>query len=156
MADVLDQMKRTTKAVIDGYNNWDIEAIMAPRASDCISRVLPKSLGREPRNNDVYRQYFASIMPLFKDFTVTADSEIFDPQCKKAALHMNSTATSPLGQYANEYALFLTFTEDGTKITEFDEMVDSAVSGKFFLELATFVKEHGGAESAWANAKTKD
>ncbi|KAK5741736.1 hypothetical protein LTR17_003727 [Elasticomyces elasticus] len=136
MADILDQMKRTTKAVIDGYNNWDIEAIMTPRAL-AASAV----------------QYFASIMPLFKDFTVTADSEIFDPQCKKAALHMNSTATSPLGHYANEYALFLTFTEDGTKITEFDEMVDSAVSGKFFAELATFVKEQGGAESAWANAK---
>ncbi|TKA65024.1 hypothetical protein B0A55_10565 [Friedmanniomyces simplex] len=155
MADLLDNMKRTAKAVVDGYNKWDIDAIMAVRADNCIHHVLPKSLGREPRNNEDYRKYFASIMPLFKDFTIWSENEIYDVQAKKAALHMSSTATTPIGDYSNEYAIFFTFTEDGTKLTQMDEMVDSAYSGKFFGDLNAFVKEHGGdAESAWASAGT--
>ena len=36
--------------------------------------VLPHSLGREPRNNEQYREWFAGIEGIFKDFTF----ELFD------------------------------------------------------------------------------
>jgi hypothetical protein len=39
------------------------------------------------------------------------------------------------GPYANEYALFLTFTDDGKKVRKFGEFVDSGYSERFFATL---------------------
>jgi ketosteroid isomerase-like protein len=50
-------------------------------------------------------------------------------------MHASSTADTKIGPYANEYALFLTFTEDGKKVTRFEEFVDSGYSVKVFAEL---------------------
>jgi hypothetical protein len=47
-----------------------------------------------------------------------------------------STAKTKVGQYANEYVLILTFTEDGSKVTHFDQLVDSAYTKEFFANLA--------------------
>jgi hypothetical protein len=86
---------------------------------------------------------------------VKVESEIFDPISKKAALHLSSTAITPLGQYGNEYAVFLSFTEDGSQITRFEEMVDSAYSEKFFKELRGHLQNHGGdSAAAWEHATT--
>jgi ketosteroid isomerase-like protein len=51
-------------------------------------------------------------------------------------MHATSTSETDIGPYANEYALILTFTEDGKKVTKFLEYVDSAYSMKFFAALA--------------------
>jgi ketosteroid isomerase-like protein len=51
-------------------------------------------------------------------------------------MHATSTAETDVGPYANEYALILTFTEDGEKVIKFLEYVDSAYSQGFFAKLA--------------------
>jgi hypothetical protein len=51
-------------------------------------------------------------------------------------VHASSTANTINGLYENEYVLFLTFTEDGKKVTEFKEFVDSGYSERFFAALA--------------------
>jgi ketosteroid isomerase-like protein len=50
-------------------------------------------------------------------------------------LHATSTADTEIGNYTNEYALFLTFTRDGSKVVRIDEFVDSAYSAEFFAKL---------------------
>jgi hypothetical protein len=52
-------------------------------------------------------------------------------------MHASSTAHTSIGNYANEYALFLEFTEDGKKVANIAEFVDSAYTTKFFAELQT-------------------
>jgi len=64
-------MELTAHTLVDAYSRWDIEAIMAPRAEDCVHQLLPLSLGRKPMNNSEYRKYFTMITPLFQDFTVS-------------------------------------------------------------------------------------
>lgn len=63
-------MKRTTHAQLDGYRKWDIDAILAPRAENCIYRYLPTSMGNPDMNNEQYRAYFSTIIPLLQGFDV--------------------------------------------------------------------------------------
>jgi ketosteroid isomerase-like protein len=66
----LAMQKETAQTFIDAYNAWDMDAIMGYRAPDCQHHVLPSSLGRPSKNNDEYRDYLKTIMPLFSNFTV--------------------------------------------------------------------------------------
>jgi hypothetical protein len=67
----LAAQKATTKTVLDAYNAWDLEAILAFRTSDCQQQVLPASMGRPAMNNTQYRERLNQIMPWFRKFTVT-------------------------------------------------------------------------------------
>ena len=67
----LETQKKTSQALIDAYNAWNIDQILAMRTSDCMQYILPASLGREPCNNEEYRAFFEQqMMPLFKEFSV--------------------------------------------------------------------------------------
>ena len=70
-------------------------------------------------------------------------------------MHLQSTAVTPVGRYENEYAMFLTFSHDGNKISRHEEMVDSKFSEEHFLKMRKHLRKHGGdVETAWANAVT--
>jgi ketosteroid isomerase-like protein len=60
----------TAQTVIDAYNAWDIDAILAYRTPDCQHQVLPSSMARAAQTNDEYRKYLSTIMPMFSNFTV--------------------------------------------------------------------------------------
>lgn len=122
-------------AVIDGYNAWKIEAIMAYRAPNCIHQILPASFGRQPMNNEQLLAYFTPIMPAFKNFHLTVKNTVVDEQARKVVLHASSTATTDLGDYSNEYMLVLHMIEDGTKVVLFEEFVDSKYSAEFLPRL---------------------
>jgi ketosteroid isomerase-like protein len=62
----------TARAVIEAYNAWDIDDILAYRAPDCKHRVLPASMNRAAKSNDEYRAYLSMIMPMYSNFTVRA------------------------------------------------------------------------------------
>ena len=61
----------TARAVIEAYNAWNIDDIMAYRSPDCMHRVLPASMNRTGRSNAEYRAYLSAIMPLYSGFTVS-------------------------------------------------------------------------------------
>lgn len=53
------------------YNAWDIEAILAPRAPDCVHSILPASLRQKAKNNDEYRRHFQhGFLKVFRNFQV--------------------------------------------------------------------------------------
>ncbi|KAI2478371.1 hypothetical protein Ptr902_09984 [Pyrenophora tritici-repentis] len=126
----------TAREVIRAYNVWDIEAILAYRTPDCKHQVLPLFMNRTGKSNDEYRAYFESIRPNYVNFTATVIEELHDAKTHKCIIHARSKAQTAIGLYANEYALILSFTEDGKKVSHFDEFVDSAYSVKFQADLA--------------------
>jgi hypothetical protein len=66
----LDAQKETAQTVIDAYNAWDIDAILAYRTPDCQHQVLPSSMACAAQTNGEYRRYLSMIMPMFLNFTV--------------------------------------------------------------------------------------
>jgi hypothetical protein len=67
----LAAQKETTQAVLDAYNAWDLEKIIAFRAPDCTQQILPASMGRPSMGNAAYRERMKELLPLFRKFTVT-------------------------------------------------------------------------------------
>jgi hypothetical protein len=67
----LATQKATTQTVLDAYNAWDMEKILAFRAPDCKQQVLPASMGRPSMSNSEYRERLNQILPCFRSFTVT-------------------------------------------------------------------------------------
>ena len=60
----------TAQTVIDAYNAWEIDAILAYRTPDCQHQVLPSSMARAAQTNGEYRRYLSTIMPMFSNFMV--------------------------------------------------------------------------------------
>ena len=90
----------------------------------------------------------AWVRPLTLSFQFEVNQRIFDVESRKAAIHCYGVAPSPIGDYANEYSMFMTFSEDGTKVVRLSEMLDSAYSLEFFGKLMTHMKASGDATGA--------
>lgn len=54
---------------------------------------------------------------------------------------MSSTAETPVGPFGCDIVFFLTFTEDGKKVTRIEEMLDSAFSIDFYGKLQKYMME---------------
>lgn len=79
-----------------------------------------------------------------------AEDQTYDVIARKSAFRMHSVATSSIGKYSTEYAIFLDLNEDGTKVTRIVEMVDTAYSAKFFGQLMEHARSQGDEkERAW-------
>lgn len=129
------QRRRTALAIIEAYNKWDIEAIMALRTDDCVQEIAPKSLGNPEKDNAGYRAWFGPMMAHFRGFTVTVDDLVEDSRANKVVLRAHSRAETVIGPYANEYVLILHMNEAGDKITRMVEFVDTNNSVTFFPKL---------------------
>ncbi|KAI0415359.1 hypothetical protein F5X98DRAFT_217082 [Xylaria grammica] len=137
--------RQTALAVVDSYNKWSMEAIMGLRTEDCIQQILPKSLGRPAMDNAAYEAWFGSVMPHFKNFTVTVDDIIEDPGENKVAIWAHSSASTEVGPYNGEYVLILYMNEGADKITKLLEFVDSSHSVTFFPKLLEHLAQKANA-----------
>lgn len=133
----------TALVAIAGYNSWNMDAILAPRTSNCTQRVYPNRLDRPTLNNTEYDAYFSSLLPYFKNFTVTVIDAYVDEKANRVALQAASTATSVIGPYANEYVIMMKMTECKTQIYEVREFVDSESSANFFPNLTAYIASNG-------------
>ena len=57
-----------------------------------------------------------------------------------------SIAETPIGQYANEYVILLSFNADGEKVSKVEEFVDSASTKEFFGRLREYVEKSKGEQ----------
>lgn len=62
-----------------------------------------------------------------------------------AAVYATSQADTPIPdeKWTNEYTIFISFTEDGTKVSRLEEMVDSAFYRDFFPKMQQYFKQGG-------------
>ena len=82
------------------------------------------------------------VQPVFRDFSSEILDLFEDAKENKIVIWAMSSATTPVGPYANEYWLTFYFTKDQTKVETFLESVDVGVSRDFFPKLAEWQAEH--------------
>lgn len=66
----------------------------------------------------------------------------------KAAIYATSHADTPFGDFkwSNEYAVFITFSADGEKIDNMEEMIDTAFYREFFPKFQKYLSEKRALE----------
>ncbi|KAK3056519.1 hypothetical protein LTR09_002312 [Extremus antarcticus] len=129
----------TAISLIDGYNSWSMDAIMAPRAPNCTQKVYPLRLDRPAMGNDEYRQYFVGVMDQFKDYHLEILEATEDTKQHRVVFHLQGTAKTAIGDYANEFFVSTQMTEDDGRIVEIKEFVDSGYSMEFFAKLRAYM-----------------
>ena len=146
---------QTAMSLISGNNAWDIDAIIYPRAPNCTQQVLPARLGRPLMDNDSYRQFFTAIMPMFEDWTLTAYDVAEDQKANKVVIHAGSTATTPLGEYKNEYMVLVETDDTHDQIVHIKEFVDSGFSEAYFVRLREYMAGQKGEENESTTTELK-
>ena len=141
--------RKTADELIDAFNSMSIPDIISLRNPGCKRTILPYSLKYSPQSNDTYRLHLQSIIPAFRNFSLTVYETIEDVQQKKIVMHLKARADTAAGEYLNEYMWILTFDEEG-KIADQKEYVDVGVNRDFFPKLQkalTGIKEGKGEEA---------
>ncbi|KIX03567.1 uncharacterized protein Z518_07120 [Rhinocladiella mackenziei CBS 650.93] len=106
MAPARSQLIETAKSVIDGYNKFTNQDILAPRSPTCMHIILPTCAGIPPCNNEPFTVVLDQFLPLFlKIFVLTIDEDeiVVDEAARKVVFHAKSTGESVAGPYRNEY-----------------------------------------------------
>lgn len=89
--------------------------------------------------NTEYAQYLSTVLPAFTGFHVNVNEIIEDTRSNKVSVWAKSTATTPIGPYANEYMLIFHFDNSQDKLVKFYEFVDSRYSAEHFGKMREFV-----------------
>ncbi|KAM0249348.1 hypothetical protein ACHAQJ_009109 [Trichoderma viride] len=131
------QLLSTANAFISAYNKWTVSDILSIRSPTCIHRVIP---GKRPdRNNAEFGAFFEGILPSLRNFRlheVAASPFVVDVEARRVMMHLTSTAETDIGPYNNEYIFWLTISEDGEKVDEIVEFLDSFYTAGFLERLA--------------------
>ena len=111
---------------------------MEYRSPDCVQHYLPATRKQPDRNFAEYREAFAQVLPKYSNFTsfVDEDQTFIDVESRKVHVHARSHAETLAGTYENEYAFVLKITEDGQKVQEVWEWLDTEYTNTFAAKLA--------------------
>lgn len=119
---------RTTEALLDGYSSLNIDELMAPLSSDFSHQVLPESLGMPVRNANQFAEHAAKIISVFSQFRMSPKAIFEDQEQNAVVVHarMEGTLKGSKGEWLNECVMIICLSEDGTRVVQIKEFVDSA------------------------------
>ncbi|RAL68062.1 hypothetical protein DID88_008785 [Monilinia fructigena] len=117
----------TLDKFIAGWKEFTPESWMATWSRTEVLGILPKLIG------------------ILNNYKVDIYEIVHDAPRGKAVIYATSHADTPFGDFkwTNEYAVFITFTEDGTQVQKFEEMVDTAFYQEFFPKFLQYMAQQG-------------
>ncbi len=159
----------TLDKFVTGWKNWKPEDMFAVWSEAFTQRELPFSLGHPPQSRAEVEGTLRNATNFITNFEVskikkiavwrgnlysaqlTVHEIVHDAPKGKAVVYAITKANTPVGDWANEYAAFITFSVSGEKITKIEEVVDSAFVKEFFPKLQKFLQERQSASSEVSN-----
>ena len=117
--------RRTAEAVVEAFNNMDVEAIVSYRSPECMRVFLPLSMGLPSQNNTTYFNSLIKLRAIFHNFSLVINDLLEDKDNRRICMSLSARADTAAGEYINEYMWLLDFDESGTKITRSKEYSDT-------------------------------
>ncbi|KAK1240511.1 hypothetical protein MKX07_004539 [Trichoderma sp. CBMAI-0711] len=131
------QLIATANAFIAAYNKWTVPDILSIRSPACKHHVLPGN--NPPRNNQEFGQFLEGVIPVIRNFRmhlVDTTQMVVDVEARRVVMHLTSTAETDVGPYGNEYFFVITVSEDGERVDEIVEFLDTAYTAEFLGRLS--------------------
>ncbi|KUJ13608.1 uncharacterized protein LY89DRAFT_622550 [Mollisia scopiformis] len=151
MSESADTQVSTLNGFITGWKNWKAEDMIASWSPECTQRALPFSLGHPPRSRAEVQFTLPKLMGIVSNHDLTIHEVVHDAARSKAVVYALSKGDTPFGEWRNEYAVFLTFSESGEQIIKFEEMVDSAFFNDFFPKFQKHLQQQQLSGSSLAS-----
>ncbi|KAK8068762.1 hypothetical protein PG994_005378 [Apiospora phragmitis] len=137
----------TLNKFLDAWRTQDVGTTIELWSEEFKQRLLPYSLGAAVRSRAEAAGIYPILTSSLTNWKLEIKEAVHDAVRGTAAVYATSTADTPLPdeKWATDYALFISFTEDGTQINKLDEMVDSAFYRSFFPKFQQYLAETRGA-----------
>ncbi|PTB63399.1 hypothetical protein BBK36DRAFT_1143884 [Trichoderma citrinoviride] len=132
------QLIATANAFVAAYNKWTVPDVLSIRSPTCKHHLLPGTK-LPSRNNQEFAEFLERIIPIIRNFrlhVVDTTPPVVDVEARKVMMHLKSSAETDVGPYENEYFFVLTVSEDGEKIDEVVEFLDTAYTAEFMERLS--------------------
>ncbi|KAH8810954.1 hypothetical protein F5884DRAFT_854322 [Xylogone sp. PMI_703] len=115
-------------------------------SEDFNQRILPLSLKAPAKSRNEAAIMCNVLSSKLTNWKLHIREIVHDASRGSAAIYAIAEADTPVPgeKWANEYCVFTSFSEDGTKITRLDEMVDAAFFQHFFPKFQRYLMESGG------------
>ncbi|KAJ5600238.1 hypothetical protein N7450_001305 [Penicillium hetheringtonii] len=136
----------TLQKFLAGWKKFTAEEWMATWSTDSRQKLLPFSLGVPSRSRTEVQQVLPKLIGVLNNYEMEIHEVVHDASKGKAAVYIISKADTPFEgnfKWTNEYAVFLTFTEDGQEICKMEEMVDTAFYQEFSPRFQKYLTEQG-------------
>ncbi|KAM3079620.1 hypothetical protein ACMFMG_006032 [Clarireedia jacksonii] len=119
---------QTANALIESYSALSAEAIIQHLAPEFTHQILPESLQMPARTRDEFAVHAQRITSIFSEFHMIPQTILEDESRNSVVIYakMVGELNLHLGHWDNECIIMLKMSEDGTKVVEYKEFVDSA------------------------------
>ncbi|KAL9111227.1 MAG: hypothetical protein Q9227_004305 [Pyrenula ochraceoflavens] len=140
----------TLDKFIEGWKKWTYEDMTATWSDDCKQRMRPFTMGVPARSRAEVAHVLPTLISVLKNYKFEVVDIVHDAAKGKAVVYATSTADTLFDDFkwTNEYAIFVTFTEDGTQINKMEEMVDTAFFQEFFPKFQKYLSEQGAPNNS--------
>lgn len=118
----------TAYRLLEAYSSLSCDQILAQLDDAGTHQVFPESLGMPQRSKEEFRVHVSGITSVFKSFKMLPQSIYEDNAANTVIIHAKmdgELSKGPGGRWENECIMLLRMNEDGSKIVEIKEFVDS-------------------------------
>jgi hypothetical protein len=137
-----EQLLQTAHTYLTVHNNRDLDGIRALCSETCVHRGGPPTVKSPDRNNDEYIMFNDEVFnKVLHTYHATITDAVVDEVSKKVVLGVEARATADAGVYENEYIITLKMTEDGRKVADQYDFIDSQRMIEWMAKLGEFAKE---------------
>ncbi|GIZ46905.1 hypothetical protein CKM354_001001100 [Cercospora kikuchii] len=133
----------TLDKFIQGWKEWTPEGMMGAMGEGYTQRTLPFSLGHPPRSKPEVEFILPKLIDTVKNYKLDIKHIVHDAAQGKAVIYAVSAGDTPFGDWTNEYAVFLKFSENSETVQSVEEMVDSAFMKDFMPKLQKHLVDQG-------------
>ncbi|KAI1739919.1 hypothetical protein F4680DRAFT_466072 [Xylaria scruposa] len=134
------QRMQTIDALLEGYSSLSVARLLEPLDPGFYHRTLPQSLGMPVRNREAFAEHAARVFSVFEEFKMVPRTIIDDASSGIVAIEadMLGTLKGGRGEWKNECVMMVKLGEDGLKVLEVREFVDSAKAMEMTRKNAKF------------------